>query len=170
MAQLSYKKLFERLNASECGYVVVGGLAVILHGHTRLTTDTDLVVDLAAVELESFLNALDALGFKPRVPVELMSFARPERRQQWRQDKGMQVFSLFHPDQPRWVIDLFTDAPIAFDELVSRSEIKEIEGTRVRVASIDDLITMKTIADRDIDRSDVESLKKIRELDADYRV
>jgi hypothetical protein len=170
MTGLSYKALFEQLNSSRCGFVVVGGLAVILHGHARLTTDTDLVVDLSAAELPVFLDVLDNLGFRPRVPVELRSFGNPELRRLWQQEKGMQVFSLFHPEQPRWVIDLFTESPIAFDDLSRRSVLKEIEGTAVRVASIDDLIAMKRIADRDIDRSDIESLKQIKEMEGDYRI
>ena len=170
MTGLSYKALFEQLNSSRCGFVVVGGLAVILHGHTRLTTDTDLVVDLSAAELPEFLDVLDKLGFRPRVPVELRSFGNPELRRLWQQEKGMEVFSLFHPDQPRWVINLFTESPIAFEDLSRRSVLKEIEGTPVRVASIDDLIAMKRIADRDIDRSDIESLQQIKEMEGDYRV
>jgi len=170
MTGLSYKALFEQLNSSRCGFVVVGGLAVILHGHARLTTDTDLVVDLSAAELPAFLDVLDNLGFRPRVPVELRSFCNPELRRLWQQEKGMQVFSLFHPDQPRWVIDLFTESPIAFHDLSRRSVLKEIERTPVRVASIDDLIAMKRIADRDIDRSDIESLKQIKEMEGDYRI
>ncbi|TVR98734.1 MAG: hypothetical protein EA418_00960 [Wenzhouxiangellaceae bacterium] len=50
---------------------------MILHGHARLTTDTDLVVDLAAGELSNFLDVPGGLGFKPRVPVELQNLQMP---------------------------------------------------------------------------------------------
>jgi predicted nucleotidyltransferase len=41
-----FEPLFKALNDAGIRYVVVGGLAVVLHGHARLTADVDLVVDL----------------------------------------------------------------------------------------------------------------------------
>jgi len=168
MSQLSYRTLFSRLNQSGCGYVIVGGLAVILHGHVRLTTDTDLVVDLAGERLAALLTALGELGFQPRVPVRLEEFSDPEKRERWIKEKGMQVFSLFHPDEPRWVVDLFVHSPIDFAELHQRSVTREIEGVSVEVASIDDLIVMKRLAGREIDQSDIRELQQIKEIPGDY--
>lgn len=42
-----YEPIFSRLNEQGGRYLVVGGLAVVLHGHARLTVDLDRVVDLA---------------------------------------------------------------------------------------------------------------------------
>jgi len=169
MENLTYAKLFQSLNSVKFRYVIVGGLAVILHGHTRLTTNTDLIVDLAAPELSQFLANLEQMGFRPRVPVQLADFGRPELREAWQREKGMQVFSIVHPDQPRWVIDLFATSPIEFEALSSRSVKKEIENVAIKVASIDDLITMKRMADRDIDRSDIASLERIKEIEVEYQ-
>ena len=41
------ESLFKALNDEGGRYVLVGGLAVVLHGHLRATGDVDLVVDLA---------------------------------------------------------------------------------------------------------------------------
>jgi hypothetical protein len=41
-----YLPLFQALNESGARYVVVGGLATVLHGCSRLTADVDLVIDL----------------------------------------------------------------------------------------------------------------------------
>jgi hypothetical protein len=41
-----FEPLFKALNDAEVRYLVVGGLAVVLHGHPRLTANVDLVVDL----------------------------------------------------------------------------------------------------------------------------
>ncbi len=170
MGELSFSTLFSALNASGCRYVIVGGLAVILHGHARLTTDTDLVVDLAAGELSDFLDVLAGLGFQPRVPVKLHDFADAGKRSYWQQEKGMEVFSLFHPEQSRWVIDLFVSSPLDFSGLVERAVAKQLEHVEVRVASVDDLIKMKRLAGREIDRADIEWLKQIKEVSGEYRV
>lgn len=170
MSQLSYRTIFSRLNESGCGYVIVGGLAVILHGHVRLTTDTDLVVDLAGEQLRDLLATLRDMGFQPRAPVRLEEFSDSKKREKWIREKGMQVFSLFHPEQPRWVIDLFAESPVDFDQLIGRSVARVIEGTDVRVASIDDLIEMKREAGRDIDKSDIQWLEQIKEVSGEYRV
>jgi hypothetical protein len=41
-----YVPVFEALNGMQVRYVVVGGLATVLHGYARLTADIDLMVDL----------------------------------------------------------------------------------------------------------------------------
>ena len=42
-----FEPVLEALNARDVRYVVVGGLAVVLHGHARLTADLDIAVDLS---------------------------------------------------------------------------------------------------------------------------
>jgi hypothetical protein len=37
-----YEPILARLHGQGARYVVVGGLAVVLHGHARLTVDLDL--------------------------------------------------------------------------------------------------------------------------------
>ncbi len=39
-----YQPLFRALNESEVRYVVVGGVATVLHGYARFTADIDLIV------------------------------------------------------------------------------------------------------------------------------
>jgi hypothetical protein len=41
----TYADLFERLERDEIRYIVVGGIAVYLHGHMRPVADLDLVID-----------------------------------------------------------------------------------------------------------------------------
>jgi len=51
-------------------YVIVGGVAVVLHGHPRMTADLDLAIDLSVGSPERAVSALSALGLVPRLPVE----------------------------------------------------------------------------------------------------
>lgn len=67
-------------------------------------------------------------------------------------------------------LDLLGDAPGAgpFDELWTRAVIVELDGLAVHVASVDDLIAMKTAAGRLKDRNHVLELRALRELAAEY--
>ena len=60
-----FAPLFEALNMSNIRYVVVGGLATVLHGYVRLTVDIDLAVDLTPDEAEKAISTLTTLGLVP---------------------------------------------------------------------------------------------------------
>ena len=47
--------VFQALNDRGARYVLVGGLAVVMHGHLRATGDVDLIVDLGPGEVEKTL-------------------------------------------------------------------------------------------------------------------
>ena len=53
-----FEELLAYLDAADVRFVVVGGLAVVIHGHARLTVDIDLMLDL---ETENVRRAIDAL-------------------------------------------------------------------------------------------------------------
>jgi tRNA nucleotidyltransferase/poly(A) polymerase len=51
-----FEPLFDALNRAHVRYVVVGGVALVLHGYPRLTVDVDLVVDLAPEEADKAIR------------------------------------------------------------------------------------------------------------------
>jgi hypothetical protein len=53
--------------------------------------------------------------------------------------------------------------PVNFADLWERAVVMRINDVQVRVASIEDLIRMKRVADRPQDRLDVEALEEIRD-------
>ena len=66
---LLYEPLFRALNAPGTRYVVVGGVATVLHGYARLTADIDLILDLEESAAAKAMHTLAGLGLRPRVPV-----------------------------------------------------------------------------------------------------
>lgn len=156
-----FEPLFRALNATGVRYVVVGGLATVMHGFARLTADADLIIDLSPAEARKFVGALVALGFIPMAPVPPLDFADPEIRAAWIRDKGMRVFTMIDRANPMRVVDLFVDHPIEFDQLHERSNSVRIESTPVKIASIPDLIRLKRLAGRPQDLSDIEALERI---------
>ena len=158
-----FEPIFAALERAGVRYVTVGGVAVVLHGHARLTADLDLAVDLAPRTASEAIDALTALGFRPRLPVEASGFADPAVRRRWITERGMTVFSLWDPDDPLRSVDLFVAHPIDFEELWARSVVVDIEGTPARVASITDLIRLKRAAGRPVDLEDIAALEEIQE-------
>lgn len=142
-------------------YVAVGGVAVVLHGHARLTTDLDLSVDLSPEPAAAAVRALEALGFRPRLPLDPAGFSDEPTRTRWAEEKGMTVFSMWDPDDPTRAVDLFVTQPVDFEGLWSRSTLVQLEGTQARIASIPDLIKMKQESRRPLDLADVEALTTI---------
>lgn len=155
------------LNRSGVRYVLVGGVAVVLHGYARLTVDVDVVVDLIPEEARKVVQALVEEGFRPSVPVDPLDFADASIRRRWIEEKGMRVFPMHDPRDPLRRVDLFVESPIDFEVLWGRSKLVELEGDSVRIAAIPDLITMKRLAARGQDLLDVEALEAILERGAD---
>lgn len=159
------ESVFRSLNDQGARYILVGGLAVVLHGHLRATGDVDLIIDLENNEVEKTLSALEAAGFRPYAPVPAREFADPEKRAAWVRDKGMLVFSL-RPETGVPMVDLFLEHPIPFDQLWARSVLTTLRGVKVRVASIKDLMALKRMAGRPEDLADIEALTEIERLRA----
>lgn len=153
--------LFAVLDAARIRYVVVGGLALLLHGIDRLTADVDLVVDLSTDSVHDTVRALTDAGYRPLAPVDPMELADPERRAVWKSERGMQVFSFWDTRQTRPTIDIMLDAPVSFDELWECAVPMQVTGHAIRVASIKHLIRTKQAAGRPKDLADIERLQAL---------
>jgi predicted nucleotidyltransferase len=65
------------------------------------------------------------------------------------------------PGNPLLTVDLFAREPIPFDDLWARATNVLLGGREIRVASLEDLITMKRTAARPQDLLDIEKLEAI---------
>jgi len=159
---VDFISLFAVLVATRIRFVVVGGLAMLLHGVDRLTADADLVVDLAADELPDAIRALVSTGYRPLAPVDPLALADAASRADWQRSKGMTVFSFWDTSHTRPTIDVLLESPVPFDELWAAADTIRIGDTEVRIASRADLIRLKEITGRERDRADIEALRGLR--------
>lgn len=157
-----YRPVFDALNAADVRFVTVGGFAVLLHGVLRVTADLDLMIDLDPPAARRAVDALSGIDLIPRAPVDAVAFADPETRRSWIEDKGMVVFTMWHPADARLSVDLFVSHPMDFERAWRDAITVDVGGTLVRVASIEDLITMKSAVARPQDLADVELLQGLR--------
>lgn len=157
------ERILAALGRSGGRYLVVGGVAVVLHGHPRMTADLDLVVQLERDNAMKILEALRALGYRPRAPVPVEDFADEFKRREWIEAKGLTVFSLWSPTFPATEVDLFVREPFEFDSAYARAIDVLVGGETVKLAAIEDLIALKQAAGRDKDRMDIEALAGLRD-------
>lgn len=155
------REIFKALADGEVDYVVVGGLAVIMHGHLRATRDLDLVIGLQPDNCARAMDALSAIGLRPRLPVTLADFADPAKREDWVQNRNMLVFQLWDPANPERSVDIFVREPLDLGAMLAEAVIKELDGVPIRVASIRHLIQLKRSAGRPQDLEDIEALHVI---------
>jgi hypothetical protein len=144
-------------------YVLVGGLAVLLHGVDRLTADIDLVVDLAPEQASKAVETLLALGFKANAPVDARQFADAAVRERWKRESGMLVLSFWDPQNRRPTVDLFAAYPMDFESLYRDSLLLPLATADVRVASVAHLIAIKRAAGRPKDLDDANRLAELHE-------
>ncbi len=155
-------ELIKALADSKVDFVLVGGLAVALHGYQRVTMDVDVVLALDDGNLRRFIACAKAAGLQPAIPVSIDSLAQPELLDQWHREKGMLAFSLRKPDTIATVIDVLIRPVVPYGELRRDAVMVDVGPLNIPVASIDHLIAMKTGTGRSKDLIDIEELQKIQ--------
>lgn len=146
MRELFYEEELKALNKTKVKYLVVGGIAVNLHGLNRLTRDLDLMIDINEQNLEKFVLLMDKLGYGSKVSVD-----------DW---KGKVAIAFRHDKDENKQIDVFMKNPIDFKKAYKKRAMFKAGKTSISCVGLQDLIKMKEMADRDRDWIDIGYLKK----------
>lgn len=158
----SFLDLARAFNNANVGYVVVGGLAVVLHGSHRLTGDVDIVLNLDPQNLESAIDILVENDWVPRIPVHIRELLSQEKRREWIEDKNLVAFSLYRRSDPVAVLDILLAPSIEFENVAHNAVSKFLGDVEVPVASIERLIAMKAATGRPQDEMDIQELRNLR--------
>jgi hypothetical protein len=132
--------LVGKLTEAGIPYMVVGGLAVLIHGVARFTRDIDVMISHPR---EDVAGLLDSLGseFRPRVD-DPTDFVRETRLLPLAGRLGTPVDLVF--------------AAAKFDEeAIGRARPEELGTVTAQVCTPEDLIVMKIVSERPLDREDV---------------
>lgn len=136
---------------------MIGALAARLQGFPRLTADADITPADDTKNLKKLSNALKELNariFTENVPKGLVFECTPENLQQgelWNLiTSSGRLDIVFEPAGTSGYNDLIEDA-LSF----------EVYGTKLFVASLEDIIRSKKAVDRPQDRQDVIILREI---------
>jgi hypothetical protein len=137
---LSIWGLFEALVAGEVDFVVVGGVAVGVHGYERATKDLDVVPGPDQLNLDRLHAVLATIE---AAPLEL----------------GGNSFAMTRFGR----LSLMQDVePEDYEDLATRSLVVKTRIGRLRFAGFDDLLRMKYAAGRDLDLVDIRALREAR--------
>lgn len=152
------KPALHALTRGGVDFVVVGGIAAVLHGSSTLTTDLDIMFASAPENLERLGKVLIELEARLRDVEEDAPFM-PDAGTL----RGVDILTLETSAGPLDVLRAPSGAP-AYAILRRRAERYEVGGFEVLVASLEDLIAMKQSVGRLKDLAAVEELEVILRL------
>ena len=158
-----YLDLFSALDRHHVDYLLIGGLAVSLHGVERATMDVDITVAMAPDNLAHLIETAKELRLVPTLPVPLESLNDLELLRQWHKERHLEAFALRTPDLAGVTVDVLLFPPVEFSGMKQRAIVFNIADTSIRVVAIDDLIALKQAVGRPIDLSDIEHLQRIKQ-------
>jgi predicted nucleotidyltransferase len=149
------RELLTRLSRSGVEFVVVGGVAVIFHGHARGTLDLDVCYARSPENLERLVAALAPIHPRLRGAPADLPFLWDSRTLR----NGLN-FTLVTDEGE---LDLLGEVTGLgnYNDLALRATEVEIAGTRVKMLSLEDLISSKAAAGRAKDLVDLEVLRVI---------
>jgi hypothetical protein len=159
---MNISETLQELARAQVDFVLVGGVAVTLHGVVRGTMDLDIVLAMNDANLDRFIEVAKSLQMTPRIPVPLDTLKNAEMIERFHKEKRMLAFSLWPADPAGTVIDVLVRPEASFEVLAQKAVKKQFLGTEVKVASIEHLLLMKNAANRDIDRFDIQALEALQ--------
>lgn len=157
-APLDAERLFRLLAGRGVDFVVLGGIAAVLHGSPRSTWDLDLTVAADSTNLAALGDVLVELNSRLYGIDEDVPFV-PD-------DDTLRRVEILTLDTDLGKVDVLTNpvgAP-SYPVLRGNAVPVTIDGVRVLIASIPDLLSMKRAAGRPKDLADIAELEAIERL------
>lgn len=157
-AELDVERLLQVLTDAGVDFVVIGGIAAVLHGSPRATFDLDVCFAAETANLERLGEALGRLDARLRGVPDDVPFV-PDGATLRRIEALMLSTTAGDLD----VLRSPSGAP-RYDVLARRADRVKIGGREIRVASVEDLMAMKAAAGRPKDQADLAELEAILRL------
>ncbi|MBM3246601.1 MAG: nucleotidyltransferase family protein [Candidatus Omnitrophica bacterium] len=159
-----YEEILREFQKQKVKYVLVGGIAVNLHGFLRSTADLDILVEMSNENLRKIVSILKKIGYHVKQPVDPMGIADEELRYDWIHDKHMKAFNFYKEDELKEV-DIIIESPVSYEIAKTDALNIKIGDNVVPVISVRNLIKMKKNTGRNVDKFDIAELKRIKKLE-----
>ena len=157
--------LLASLSSNEVRFVLVGGLAAQAHGAVRATQDADICPEWSKENLARLAASLTELEARLKIgegsieTLEIQIDARTIHGLEigaWRTAAGDVDVLLGIPRGSRFEL-------VRYEQLVENATELHVDGLRILVASLDDIIRSKEVADRPKDREGLDELRSLRD-------
>jgi Nucleotidyl transferase AbiEii toxin, Type IV TA system len=144
-----FLELLKALSRESVDYVLIGGVALNLHGIVRATEDVDLFVRPEGGNVERLKRALRTVWDDPEIAKITVSDLA-----------GQYPTIRYGPPGEGFVIDLLSRLGSAFTFENLETQTVSVEGVPVRIATPSTLYRMKKDTIRPIDRADAAALQE----------
>lgn len=154
------ESVIDALKRAEVDFVLIGGVALGLHGSALVTYDTDVMYARDHTNIERLAAALGSLEVRLRGVPEDLPF-RPDA-------KTLQAGLNFTFTSGSGDLDVFGEVKgvSSYEGLRTRARVMRLGGQDIHVASVQDLIEMKSAAGRRKDLRGLDDLAAILELES----
>ena len=160
----SYEPLLRAFSENHINYLIVGGVAVNLHGYPRFTNDLDILLTLDQENLKKMAELMDRMGYQQRLPVSIQELSDERKARIFIKEKDLTAYSFIHDKYPQFNVDVLVAQSIDFEKFSKHTMRAEVWNIDVPVVSIDDLIAMKKNSDREKDIQDIVALLELKGL------
>ena len=147
MLNEDYKEILQILLRNKVKFLLIGAYAMGAHGYPRATGDIDVWVEPSERNSKKVYASLKEFG-APLKDIKESTFA----------EKGV-VFQI--GVAPRRIDFITKVSGLDFDEAYAHKQDVEIEGLKISLVSLNDLIKNKESTGRDKDKLDVKHLRKL---------
>ena len=162
-ADFNPERIFEALADSDVNFVLIGGMAAILHGDAGVTMDIDIAPAYNSENLDRLARALR--GLRARIRAEGAPDGLPF-------DCSAEFLRNLGPDGILNLTTRYGDIDLAFtpsgtggfEDLKKDAVTISATGVSLLVASLADVIRSKSAADRDKDRRALPRLRELLEI------
>lgn len=152
--------LYRSFQQHNVRYLLCGGLAINMYGIPRSTADMDIILDLTEDNLQQFLKSIEAFGYQSSIPISVLQLADETLRQSLLK-AGLVTISFLSSILQMITLDVLVDVPFSFQDLWKKRTERKSGDTTLQLVGVEDLVALKEISNRQQDRLDIESLKRI---------
>ncbi|HQR05868.1 MAG TPA: DUF6036 family nucleotidyltransferase [Gemmatales bacterium] len=142
-----WNEFIQLANSHRLKYLVVGGVALILHGHARSTQDIDIWIENKQANIVRLKRVLADFGF------ETLATSLPKR---------LSPREVLFLGRPPYRLDILSGVSgISFAQTFRSKRIVEINGMQIPLANASQLLKNKRASGRDKDHQDIHFLEQL---------
>ena len=160
-----YTDVILALEASGCPYLIIGGVAVVMHGSNRFTPDVNILIDFSSSLFGQAVRLLESIGLRYASTGPMPDVRDPAVRQSLC-GTGEVLLRFEDPSMPNFSVDMLLADIGDFEDLFTRRSRFSLESGHVSVVGLDDLLEMKRELNRMQDQVDVGQLEFLKKIHA----